>query len=183
MPGKWFAGVATADVADHNTSRAYCEGRRFAKNSGTLVYATGTTGVVASNTGLAWTAKTLGNGLAINLFTPDAANSALAVSVRGNQINISLGTNSSKVAISTAAQVDTAVAQLAAADALVACANDGASTGAGVAAPQFIRLTGATPAVQAGSEEAAAFAAGVTSWTATPKKWDNCDLQYGGGSA
>jgi hypothetical protein len=183
MPGKWFAGVTTQDVADHNTARAYCEGRRFAKEGKTTTMASGTTGVVASNNGLTWSSKAVGNGLGINIFTPDKASSALAVTVRGNQINISLATNSSKVAISTAAEVDSAVAANVAANALVNCSNTLTSTGAGVVAPQFVRLTGGVPAVQAGSEEASAFSAGIISWTATPKKWDNCDLQYGGGSA
>jgi hypothetical protein len=183
MPGKWFAGVATQDVADHNTARAYCEGRRFAKNTGTLVYASGVTGVVASNNALAWVAKVVGNGWLIDIVKPDAASAALEVSVVKGGLHISLATNSSKVAISTAAEVDAAVAANAAANDLMNVGNSGASTGAGAVTPQTIRLYGAVPNLQAGSEEAAAFVAGVASWTATPKKWDNCDLQYGGGSA
>lgn len=110
---------------------------------GRAVPATGTgaaaastsTGVVASNNAITYTAKEAGEagtGISVSQVNPGTVNAALAVSVNGEQITVSLATDGGGAITSTASQVIAAVAANGPASALVAAANQGASTGAGV---------------------------------------------------
>lgn len=97
------------------------------------VKATLRTGVPASNNGLTWTAKLagiLGNKISVRLVNPLANNAALAVSVVGQAITVSLATGVGGAITTTAAQVKTAIEANAAANALVAVTHTSPSTGA-----------------------------------------------------
>ncbi len=182
MPGK--IGVQENDLTprDPQQVRAYCEGRQASKDGGSLTYATGTSGVEGSNNGITWTAKIPGNGMEIDMV--NGGNSqVLAVSVQSlSKIHISLGTNSSGVITSTAAQVIAAVAANAQANALVGGANTGASTGAAAVTAELAKLSGSNFG-QVISQAGIDFAAGIASWTADPAGVgrDACALPYGGG--
>jgi hypothetical protein len=183
MSGKLKITGVTRTPRDPQNVRAYCEGRQYAKGGGSLTYATGTSGVEASNNGITWTAKIPGNGMEIDMV--NGGNSqVLAVSVQSlSKIHISLGTNSSGVITSTAAQVIAAVAANAQANALVGGANTGASTGAAAVTAQLVKLAGSNFG-QVISQAGIDFAAGVASWTANPagvQSRDCCALPYGGG--
>lgn len=186
MPGK-LEITGSTKTPDPRTVTAYCEGRRYAKAAGTFTFATGITGEVANNNSLAWTSKVVGDGVRVTLKNPGTNNAALKVSVDGTNLTVSLATNGAGAPTSTAAEVDAAVAALPAAeDALVSCANNGASTGAGVVLVDSISLRGSAPkGLQAGSEYAAAFVAGHVSWTAASggpvEGRDPCGEAYGGG--
>ncbi len=98
------------------------------------------TGVVGSNNALAWTSKlygALGNEITVHLKDPRANSAALAVSVFGKAITVSLATGSTGTVTTTAAQVITAIAAHAAAHALVSVANASTSTGAGVVSASY----------------------------------------------
>lgn len=126
------------------------------------------TGVVGSNNALTWTAKLTGangNNVSVALVDPKANSAALAVSVNGQAISVSLATGNTGAITTTATQLATAIAANAAANALVGVANTGASTGAGVVAAQATTaLTGGideafplnTPVLIAGSQAQAA---------------------------
>lgn len=104
------------------------------------VKATLTTGAVGSNNALTFTAKlygALGNDITVHLKDPRANSAALAVSTFGKAITVSLATGSTGAVTTTAAQVITAIAAHAAANALVGVANTGASTGAGVVSASY----------------------------------------------
>ena len=93
------------------------------------------TGVVASNNAITYTAKQVGqagNTITVAQVNPGTNNAALAVTVNGEQITVSLATDGTGTVTTTAAQVIAAVAANGPASALVAAANQGASTGAGV---------------------------------------------------
>lgn len=108
------------------------------------------TGFAAANNALTWTAKldgALGNDITVHLKDPKANSATLSVAVTGKAIVVSLATGSTGAVTSTAAQVVTAVAANADANALVGVANTGASTGAGVIAAAF------RPASLAGGED------------------------------
>jgi hypothetical protein len=161
--------------------KAYCEGRQYAKDGGALIYASGITGLVGSNNSIVWTARRLGNGLQIVLANA-GPNQVLSVSPDIGRINVTLATNSASVVSSTAANIMTAIAANATANSMVACANNGASTGNGTATVESISLTGSNfPEVTGNS--GLAFVAGVNSWTADPTGVDRdcCALPYGGG--
>jgi hypothetical protein len=183
MPGKLKVTGSIRTPRDPQNVRAYCEGRQYAKGGGSLTYATATTGVEGSNNGITWTAKIPGNGMEIDMV--NGGNSqVLAVSVQSlAKIRVSLGTNSSGVVTSTAAQVIAAVAANTEANAIVGGANTGASTGAAAVAVALAKLTGSNFG-QVISQAGIDFAAGISSWTADPtgvKTQDCCALPYGGG--
>jgi len=92
------------------------------------------TGVVGSNNALTWTALEMASGITINLDNPSANSQALAVTVVGTDIVVSLATGPTGTITSTAADVLEAVLADADAAALVTVAHTGASTGAGVVA-------------------------------------------------
>lgn len=126
------------------------------------------TGVVASNTAQTWTAKTygvLGNKISLKLVDPKANSQALAVSVSGQAITVSLATSGAGAITTTAALLKTALEANTAANALVGVVNTGASTGAGtLAALATTFLSGGedeafpldTPVLVAGSRKEAA---------------------------
>lgn len=97
------------------------------------VTATKLTGVVGNNNAITFTSKvrgTAGNATTIALVDPSATSAALAVTVTGTAISVSLATGANDAITSTAAQVIAAVNAHAAASALVTASNTGASTGA-----------------------------------------------------
>ena len=111
-----------------------------APDSAPEVKATLSTGAVASNNALTFTSLlygALGNDITVHLKDPKANSAALAVSVSGKAITVSLATGGTGTVTSTAAQVKTAVDANTAAAALVSVANTGASTGAGIVAAAF----------------------------------------------
>ena len=143
-----------------------------APNSQSAVSATLLTGVVASNNALTFTAAStlagvLGNNVSVRFVNPNANSQALAVSVAGNVVTVSLATGSTGTITSTGAQVVTALAASTAASALLTVANTSGSTGAGVvAAFASSALSGGineafplnTPVLVSGSRAAAALA-------------------------
>jgi hypothetical protein len=181
MPGKLKITGSIKTPRDPINVKAYCEGRQFAKDGGSITYATGVSGLVASNNAIKWTSKIPGNGFEVNLVNAGASQ-VLSISVNGPKVFVGLATNSSSVVTSTAAEVIAAIAATVASNAVVSAANEGASTGAGVPTVQGVTLTGSN-FNQVVSEAGVAFAAGVASWTADPAGVgrDACALPYGGG--
>lgn len=111
-----------------------------APDSAPEVKATLQTGIVGSNNALTWTSKlygALGNDITVHFKDPRANNAALSVSVAGKAITVLLATGNTGLITSTATAVKTAIAAHQAANALVAVANTGASTGAGVVAATY----------------------------------------------
>lgn len=102
------------------------------------------TGTAAGNTGLTWAARAsgvAGNALAVYLGVPSTANAALAITVTGALINISLATGpTAGVATTTATQLMSAINADAAASALVSVTALSGSTGAGVVAKSVKQL-------------------------------------------
>jgi phage tail sheath protein FI len=108
-----------------------------APNSEAAIAGTLTIGAAATNDGIKFTAATaglLGNDISVRIFNPGTNSAALAVTVVGKAISISLATNVSGVATSTAAQILTAYALVSAATALATAAAVPGSSGAGVSA-------------------------------------------------
>lgn len=104
------------------------------------VKATLSTGVVASNNAITWTAKldgALGNGISIHLKDPKANNAALSIAVSGKAIVVNLATGGTGAVTSTPALIKTAIEASNAAHALVGVANTGASTGAAAVAASY----------------------------------------------
>lgn len=185
MPGKLKITGSTLTPRDPINVKAYCAGRLAAKNGDAApTFGTVKTGVVASNNGLAWTAKLAGQGICVNLINPAGNSKPLVITTNGLQINVSLATNSSGVITTTAAQVITGVTANVQAARLVAVANDGASTGAAAVAAELGKyLTGSNMPQSADNAGVDAFIAGRASWTANPAGVgrDACALPYGGG--
>lgn len=141
-----------------------------APNSQAAISATLVTGTVLSNNSITFTsalAGALGNGVYLKFVNPNANSAALAVSVSGNVVTVSLATGSTGAITSTAAQIITAFAASTAASALVTAANTSGSTGAGVvAAFSTTALSGGvseafplnTPVLVTGSRAAAVLA-------------------------
>jgi hypothetical protein len=183
MSGKLKITGSTVTPDDPINVRAYCEGRQYAKDGGSLTYATGTTGVVASNNAILWTADNLGDGLRIALVNPGGLETPIRAVADAGQITVTLETDEEGVAISTAAEVIEAIAANAPSAALVSAANKDTSTGAAAVTVQSIVLTGSSHP-RATGDLGVAFAAGVASWTANPSgvvTRDCCALPYGGG--
>lgn len=107
-----------------------------APDSAPAVAAALTTGVVASNNAMTWTAKAsgaAGNNITVRLKDPGANSASLSVDVNnGDDIVVNLATSVAGAITSTAAQIKTAVEADTEANALVAVANASTSTGAGV---------------------------------------------------
>ncbi len=145
-------------------SRAYCEGRQFAVETGTIVYATAATGDEQDDNALTWTAATVGDGLVVRLLDPGEADQALAVSVAGLQVDVSLETDQAGDIASTAAEVTAAVAGDADAAALVAATDTGASAGTGVVEADEVRLTGGSYDAVQDSQDALCWERGFDSY-------------------
>lgn len=112
---------------------------------GTTAAAALTTGVVASDNAIVWTAVqagTPGNDVVIRLVDPAANSQALAVSVAGSVITVSLATDGAGAITSTADLVTAAIAADANAAALVTAADASGSDGSGVVAAVYGKLTG-----------------------------------------
>jgi len=184
MPGKLSITHSSKLPNDPQIVRAYCEGRQFAKDGKSLVYASGVTGVVLDNNAIKWTAKIPGNGYEVNLVNAGESQQ-LSVSIGSGKIYVNLATDSSGVVTSTAAEVISTITANSAASEVIGAANEGASTGAGIPTVQGVTLTGSNFG-QIVSDAGVAFAAGVASWTADPTgvvTQDCCALPYGGGHA
>lgn len=130
VPKGTVVGGATASVLADTTQKVQ-------KKNTASVAASLDTGVVANNNAITWTAKkagTPGNAIKVQLLDPAGNDKALAVSISGDTVVVSLATSAAGAITSTAAQVIAAVnAHLVAKD-LVSVANKGTSTGAGVVA-------------------------------------------------
>jgi hypothetical protein len=101
----------------------------------TGVKATLDTGSEPTDTGITWTALAAGaagNSLTVELLDPLTNGAALAVSVTGTDIAVSLATSALGAIITTAAQILAAIAAHPAAAALVSAADTGTSDGSGV---------------------------------------------------
>jgi phage tail sheath protein FI len=99
------------------------------------VKATLTTGVVADDNALTWTAKgtgELGNKVSIKVVDPAAASQSLTVTVDTHYILVSLATNGSSVITTTADLLKTAIAANTEANALVEVADTAGSDGSGL---------------------------------------------------
>ncbi len=175
-------GTAT-DLPYLRETKAYCEGRALAAGSGSLTYATGTTGVVANNNAITWTSEVYGDGVQVILLDPGAANEELAVTVSGKTIVVSLETDAQADIASTALEVYTAVGLDVDASALVAGADTSTSNGSGAVVAENVVCTGSNVPHEAGSPAAGDFEVGFDSWAADPSgvARDCCADAYGGG--
>lgn len=107
------------------------------------------TGVVASNNAIRWTARDPDRTPRVQLADPGGASVALSVDTDGLDVIVTLATNGSSVITSTAAQVIALLNEDNTASGLLAAANEGASSGAGVAAPVAITaLSGAAAGIR-----------------------------------
>lgn len=107
----------------------------FNGEQGPSTAATLSTALTGNNNDLDFTAATAGadgNDITIRYVDPAANSQALAVSVVGSAITVSLATDGAGVITSTAAQVDAAIDALPAAAALVTPANKAGNDGTGV---------------------------------------------------
>jgi phage tail sheath protein FI len=141
MPEQFLHGVEIVEILDGprpiRTVKSSVIGLiATAPDSEPEVKAALAVGVVGSNNALTFTSKlagTLGNAIAVRFRNPGTNGATLAVSVSNQVITVSLATNGSAVATTTAAQIKTAIEGNATANALVAVTHTSASTGAGVA--------------------------------------------------
>ncbi len=173
MPDKFLHGVEVIEIDDGprpiQTVRSSVIGIvGTAPDSQAEVKASLATGTVAANNGITYTAVgtgVLGNKVSVKYVDPKANSQALAITVSGSDIVVSLATNGSGAITTTATQLLAALAASTAASALVTAAATGASTGAGTVAAlgkQF--LSGGldeafplnTPVLVAGSRQEAA---------------------------
>nr|WP_315900684.1 phage tail sheath protein [Halomonas sp. DP5Y7-2] len=110
------------------------------------VAASATVDFAAANTSIIYTAAnagTDGNAIRVRYLDPGTASAALAVSVSGSDITVSLATDAEGDLVSTASEVVTAFNGDAAASALITAANTAGSGGTGVvSAVSFTKLTG-----------------------------------------
>lgn len=116
--------------------------RKTVIEPGATSTATLTTGVVANDTALVWTAVETGspgNGVAVALLDPAANGSALAITVSGKSLFVSLATDGGGDITTTGAQLIAAVAGNANAAALVSVANATGSDGSGVLEASALR--------------------------------------------
>lgn len=140
MPETFLHGVEVVEINDGprpiRTVRSSVIGIvGTAPDSQPEVKATLQTGVIANNNALLFTAVlegSLGNQIGVRFLDPGANDAALAISVSGTDINVSLATGPTGTITSTATSIATAIGANTAASALVTVANAGASTGSGV---------------------------------------------------
>lgn len=136
-------GLALARVASTKKWVPY-------KDAAAAVAAFLDTGIVANNNAITFTAKnagTGGNAIKVQLKDPGGNNQALAVSISGDTVVVSLATDGAGAITSTAADVIAAVNAHLLANQLVGAANKGASTGAAaVVAVNATALAGGTAA-------------------------------------
>lgn len=119
---------------------------KAAKVAGGGASATATSGVVADNNALTYTANDSGpdgNDLSIALIDPGVKEKALSVDVDGTAIIVNLATDAENKISSTATEVIAAILEHDTASQLITAANTGASSGAGkVVAKAKTSLTG-----------------------------------------
>ena len=153
-----------------------------------------TTGTEVANNAILWRSRVVGTEASpptVVISNPGTNSAPLAVTVSTKAITVSLETNGSAQAISTAAQVIAAVRASTDANALVRVDNAGASTGVGVVAvASSTALSGGAPVdatsyqidTEAGTlkalDSAAAAADGLSYYTAA-RTWES----YAGGAA
>jgi len=150
MPTTYIHGVSVVESSDgarpiRTAASAVIGIVGTAPNAQAAAAATLTIGDEASNTALTFSAVTAGsagNRISVLLKTPNANSAALAVTVSGTAITVSLATDAAGAITTTAAQIISAIAADPAASALVTASNTGASTGLGVVlagvVPQFL---------------------------------------------
>jgi len=145
-----YNGVAN-DQPTVREVRAYCEGREFAAEGGSLSYATGVSGVPGDNNALQWTAKVIGAPFQVILKDPGDTEQALAITVTDTAIIVSLETDVVGDIASLASEIITAIEADSAADALVAVVDAGESAGTGIVVAEIVtlqdRATGTTGVV------------------------------------
>jgi uncharacterized protein len=140
MPEQFLHGVEIVEILDGprpiRTVKSSVIGIiGTAPDSEPEVKATLAIGSEASDNGLTFESKlvgTLGNAIAVRFRNPGTNNAALAVTVSNQVITVSLATNGSAVATSTADEVKAAIAASTPANALVSVADLGDSDGTGV---------------------------------------------------
>lgn len=130
------AGLLDAMIVSNNEIDAYkSHADLVAADPKNAVAATLATDLVGLNNDLVFTAKTkgvIGNSIKVVYVDPQANDAALAVTVSGTIITVSLQTGGAGAITSTAAQVTAAIAALPAAHALVAVTNKDGHNGTGV---------------------------------------------------
>lgn len=113
-------------------------------------YASLTTGLTGTNNDVVWTAKTIGsfgNVLRVSYIDPSGNNQALAVSVVGTEIRVSLATGAGGAITSTASQIIAAVAAHVSAKTLIGGTLATSNNGTGiVTAMAATNLSGGTDA-------------------------------------
>jgi hypothetical protein len=154
--------VTVADYGDSDGSGAVVEETVLLAAS--IVYATAATGDEQDDNALTWTAATGGNGLVVRLLDPGEADQALAVSVVGLQVDVSLATDQAGAIASRAADVAAAVAADNDAAALVVATDTGASAGTGVVEADEVRLTGGSYDAVQDSQDALCWERGFDSY-------------------
>ena len=145
MPEQFLHGIEIVEIDDGarpiSTVRSSVIGLiGTAPNSKAAVAATLSTGVVASNNAITFTAAAenqAGNNITVQFVDPKAHSQSLSVSVTGSAITVNLATNSGGTVTSTATLVKGALAASAPAAALVTAASTGASNGSGVVAATY----------------------------------------------
>lgn len=161
QPGQIVAVTAGAPIAAGQRVQSDAVGQAVPLGAG--VAASRVTGVIANNNAIRWTARRLGaagNSVRVQLRNAGAAQ-ALSVNTAGDDIIVTLATDAGGVITSTASQVNAAVLEHDAASQLVTAQNEGASTGAGLAAVDALTALagGADGGVEAGLAMSGAAAA------------------------
>ena len=181
MPGKLCDGLPN-DHYDINSSKAYCEGRSIAANSGSAGLPTGITGVEGDNNAISWTAIAayVGQGITIILIDPAANDAELSVLVSGITIKVYLATGVAGAITSTAIEVYTAVN---AATTIVDGTDEGTSDGSAAVVEESIVLSAGDNPHTADNSLAVDWQRGFTTWTEDPDTGgpDCCDIAFGGG--
>lgn len=188
MPEQFLHGVEIVEIDEGprpiTTVRSSVIGLvGTAPDAEVAVAATLLTGVVADDNDLTWTAVTegvAGNDIRIYLKDPGAASQAIAVSVSGLVITVSLATDGTGLITSSATAVVTAVMASTAASALVTVAGSGFSAGVVTSTVKQVPLSGGldaalpldTPVLVTKRTEAARFGDTGTIPSALDAIWD-----------
>jgi len=170
--------------------KAYCKGRQMHSGGSLQLRAEDeVTGTEGANNGLTWSpAGPNGNGVTVALVDPEDVSQALAVTVNGLAVSVSLATGVGGAITTTAAQAIAAIEASAGASALVTVDHTGASNGSAAVAAASITFAGSVAPYPTKDPLGAVWEAGVASWIADPagagapsRGRDECALAYGGG--
>jgi uncharacterized protein len=190
MPEQFIHGVEVVEIDDGarpiSTVRSSVIGLvGTAPDAEGASSATLTSGTVAADDGLVWTAATAGaagNDLRVILRDPGTLSAALAVSVSATVVTVNLATDAAGAIVSTAALVRAAVTAHAAASALLSVDDLGESDGSGVVTAWVKQrsLSGGadaalplnTPVLVTSRQEAARFGTDGTISAALDAIWD-----------